>query len=390
MQQGLIRQSAYVQPEPSIEGPGICGLTQPFKVTALLDGEVAFDSAYTLDCPMIAALNEWVRNVVEPAAEARFNARVVEIMSMGSYACRGINGMAGARLSEHAFGNAIDISGFRLSDGRTITVVRDWYHGDPASEAFLRDVHSGACGDFTTVLGPGYNIFHYNHIHVDLAMRGNTSTGPRRVCRPEPGTIPVNDHPPDGLPEPPPLDEDMDVSQAGATNAQALALHAPGGDLDAAVPEPVVNQAYRSTAPVGGTSYRPYQTYQPQQSAYQIDHGPMPAPGSAYQPYQSQSYSANQPYRPYQPQQPLSQSAYATNQNQQAGSAYQPYRATQPQQPMAQPGYQAQEPQPEGGYQPPGDSDNDNAAPRQANVPDQSGAPEGRPADWDLSSSDLR
>src|SRR5579863_8486648 len=157
MQQGLIHQSAYVQPEPSIEGPGICGLTQPFKVTALLDGEVAFDSAYTLDCPMIAALNDWVRNVVEPAAEARLNARVVEIMSMGSYACRGINGMAGARLSEHAFGNAIDISGFRLSDGRTITVVRDWYHGDPASEAFLRDVHGGACGNFTTVLGPGYN-----------------------------------------------------------------------------------------------------------------------------------------------------------------------------------------------------------------------------------------
>lgn len=393
MQQGLIHQSAYVQPEPSIDGPGICGLTQPFKVTALLDGEVAFDSGYTLDCPMIAALNDWVRNVVEPAAETRFNARVVEIMSMGSYACRGINGMAGARLSEHAFGNAIDISGFRLSDGRTITVVRDWYHGDQASEAFLRDVHSGACGDFTTVLGPGYNIFHYNHIHVDLAMRGNTSTGPRRVCHPDPETIPVNDHPPDGLPEPPPIDEDLDVSQAGATNAQALALHAPGGDLDAAVPEPVVNQAYRTTSPVGGTSYRPYPSQQPAtQDAYQIDHGPMPAPGSAYQSYRSyqpQPYATNQPFRPYQPQQPVSQPAYANSQNQQPGSAYQPYGASQSQQPMAQPA--DQEPQSGSGYQPPGDTGDYSGPPGHANMPaDQNYAPEGRPADWDLSSSDLR
>ena len=67
MAQRLIQPSAYVQPEPAIDGPGICGLTQPFKVTALLDGEVAFDSSYTLDCPMIAALNDWVRDVVEPA-----------------------------------------------------------------------------------------------------------------------------------------------------------------------------------------------------------------------------------------------------------------------------------------------------------------------------------
>ncbi len=256
--QNLIHLSAYVEPEPEIDGPGICGLTRPFKVSALLDGQVTFDNAYTLDCPMIAALNNWVHDVVEPEAQRQFNERVVEIESLGTYSCRSINGEARARLSEHAFGNAIDVSGFRLADRREISVMRDWPNGDPQAQAFLRDIHAGACGYFTTVLGPGYNFLHYNHFHLDLAMRGNTSTGPRRVCRPEPASMPQS-HPPDGLPEPPPLDEEMDISQAGSADMQALALHAGPGTLDASLPpvpvetyasRPRTDQAYQETPPV--------------------------------------------------------------------------------------------------------------------------------------------
>lgn len=236
--QNLIHVSAYVTPEPEISGPSICGLTRPFKIAALLDGEVPFDNPYTLDCPMIAALNNWVRDVVQPEAQARFNERVVEIESFGTYSCRGINGDAGARLSEHAFGNAIDVSGFRLADGREISIMRDWPNGDEPTQAFLRDVHGGACGYFTTVLGPGYNFLHYNHFHLDLAMHGNTSTGPRRFCEPKPaGGLPET-HPPDGLPNAPPLDEEMDVSQAGSGDMQALALHAGPDAPDAALPPP--------------------------------------------------------------------------------------------------------------------------------------------------------
>ena len=254
--QRLIQPSAYIEPEREINGPGICGLTRPFRVTALLDGSVTFNSAYTLDCPMIAELNNWLRDVVEPEAQARFNQRVVEITSMGSYSCRGINGMAGARLSEHAFGNAIDIGGFRLADGRLITVVHDWTRGDDAAKAFLRNVDGGACSYFTTVLGPGYNMFHYNHIHVDLAMHGNTSTGPRRICHPQPHVAPPASKP-DGLPEPPPIDEDLDIAQAGAAGAQALALHGstlhgPGGTIDGAVPPPVSIGNYTPIPPRRG------------------------------------------------------------------------------------------------------------------------------------------
>ena len=264
---GFIHESAYIEPEREIGGPGICGLTHPYRVTALLDGTVTLNGHYTLDCPMVATLNNWVRDVVEPEAQARFNERVVEITSMGAYSCRGINGMAGARLSEHAFGNAIDISGFRLADGRLITVVHDWSRGDPATQAFLRDVDGGACSYFTTVLGPGYNIFHYNHIHVDLAMRGNTSTGPGRACHPRPRLAPPSTRAPDGLPEPPPLDEELDISQAGAAGAQALDLHGPGGTLAAAVPAPVPGSLYHAP-PVPGSAYRPYHSVASTSSAY--------------------------------------------------------------------------------------------------------------------------
>ena len=77
--QKLIHVSAYVQPAREIDGPGICGLTRPFKVSALLDGAVRFNSVYTLDCPMIAALNAWLGEIVQPAARARFGQPVAEI-----------------------------------------------------------------------------------------------------------------------------------------------------------------------------------------------------------------------------------------------------------------------------------------------------------------------
>src|SRR5579872_3740233 len=83
--QNLIQLSNYVQPAQEINGPGICGLTRPLRVSALLDGSVTFSSNYILDCPMIAALNAWVKDVVEPAAQARFNERVTEIESFGTY-----------------------------------------------------------------------------------------------------------------------------------------------------------------------------------------------------------------------------------------------------------------------------------------------------------------
>lgn len=228
LSQKLVRVSSYVQPSREIDGPGICGLKQPFKVTALANGSVALRSTGTLGCPMIASLDKWVSEVVQPVAQARFGQQVVEISSAGTYGCRPVNHRAGAKLSEHAFGNAIDVGVFKLSDGREVKIVRDWARGDDQSRSFLRELHEGACDHFTTVLGPGSDALHYNHFHLDLAMHGNTSRGPRRICRPRP---PAQKLPPklDNLPDAPEIEPELDIAQRNQRNhGVAYAAARPG------------------------------------------------------------------------------------------------------------------------------------------------------------------
>ena len=109
---------------------------------------------------------------MQPAAQRWFGARVVEIKQISAYSCRGMNGNPNAHISEHAFGNALDIAAFTLADGRRIT-VKDGWRGMPEEQGFLRDVQAAACQQFNTVLAPGSNRYHYDHIHVDLMRRAS-------------------------------------------------------------------------------------------------------------------------------------------------------------------------------------------------------------------------
>ena len=133
----------------------------------------------TLACPVVSALDRWVTEAVQPAAQRWFGQPVVEIKQISAYSCRGMNGNPYARISEHAFGNALDIAGFVLADGHVITVRRGWV-GTPEEQGFLHDVQSAACNFFSTVLAPGSNRFHYDHIHVDLMQRDSG----RQICEP--------------------------------------------------------------------------------------------------------------------------------------------------------------------------------------------------------------
>ncbi|MEI9804192.1 MAG: extensin family protein [Pseudolabrys sp.] len=140
----------------------------------------------TLACPLVSALDRWVADGVQPAAMHWFRTQVVEIKQISAYSCRGMVGAGISHISEHAFGNALDVAGFVLADGRKIT-VKDGWHGTPEEQGFLHDVQLFACETFTTVLSPGYNAEHYNHIHVDLMRRASG----RRPCRPDaiPGEV---------------------------------------------------------------------------------------------------------------------------------------------------------------------------------------------------------
>jgi extensin-like protein len=249
----LVQPSAFITPAREIDGPGICGLHHPFKVAGLAGGTVSVESPVTIDCSMVPALEDWLAQIVQPAAQARFGEAVVGLTAFGAYSCRGIDNIPGAQLSEHSFGNAIDISGFRLADGRTIVIVQHWKEAGSPESAFLHEVHAGACQHFTTVLGPGADVFHYNHFHLDLAMHGETDTGPRRYCKPAPppGATPAPNRP-DGLPPAPEIEEPMDIAQGGA-GAEPMLLHG----LSTQLPPPAPAYAAPVPRPASSGEGRP-------------------------------------------------------------------------------------------------------------------------------------
>jgi hypothetical protein len=159
--------------------PGDLPRLGPSRGNVTVVGPVAMKPTATLACPIVSVLDRWLADSVQPAAMRWFGARVVEIKQISAYSCRGMNGNAHAHISEHAFGNALDIAAFTLADGRRIT-VKDGWRGMPEEQGFLRDVQAAACQQFNTVLAPGSNVYHYDHIHVDLMRR---SSG-RTICEP--------------------------------------------------------------------------------------------------------------------------------------------------------------------------------------------------------------
>ncbi|MFJ3525230.1 extensin family protein [Pseudomonas sp. NPDC090203] len=148
-----------------------CPLTDTLRISG---GDVALSSSFVSSCPLAVAYALFEIHGLQPAAQAVFGQRVVQVDHLGSFACRNVYNRSEGRLSQHASANALDIAGFRLADGRRISVLKDWNdEGDKGT--FLRQVRDDACKQFNTVLGPDYNAAHRNHFHVDM--------GRWRVCR---------------------------------------------------------------------------------------------------------------------------------------------------------------------------------------------------------------
>jgi hypothetical protein len=177
---GVVRETPYIRSRSALGGPSACGAERPFEMAAAHRGRVRLKPAALLRCSMVPQVDRWVASVIEPAARRNFGASVAEITVAASYACRPMNNKVGGNLSEHGHANALDVSGFVLSDGQRITVKQGW-HGNWGERAFLRAVHDGACAQFSTVLGPDYDSNHHDHFHVDLMRRGRY--GERSVCK---------------------------------------------------------------------------------------------------------------------------------------------------------------------------------------------------------------
>ena len=131
--------------------------------------ELVISNIGPVRCELAQRFAGWAQFGVARAADQMLGSPLVRIETMGSYACRTIAGSA--KLSQHAHANAIDIAAFVLADGRRISVKQGW-NGTNQERAFLRTIHSSACKRFGTVLGPGYNAAHHDHLHVDMSGQG--------------------------------------------------------------------------------------------------------------------------------------------------------------------------------------------------------------------------
>lgn len=158
-----------------------CGARSPLSVTGVLaNGRmVPVSGGVETECGVASALPGWIESV-DSYVMARENSRIAEVVVGTSYMCRNVNSGLGGNLSFHAFGDALDVVGFKLEDGRFITVEGGWSDAVSPEGRLLRFAHDSACAHFTTVLGPEANAQHQDHLHVDLGCHGKSCTA--RLC----------------------------------------------------------------------------------------------------------------------------------------------------------------------------------------------------------------
>ena len=151
-----------------IRGPGACGGEDLVRLEAVVLSDkrrIAVRPAAVLRCTMASALAAWIRSDIAPLADSRAM-RIAALDNFDSFDCRGRNRVATAKLSEHGRANALDLRGLKLANGRLMALT------DRNTAREVREkVRASACARFMTVLGPGSDGYHENHIHLDLAER---------------------------------------------------------------------------------------------------------------------------------------------------------------------------------------------------------------------------
>jgi hypothetical protein len=161
---------------PDIKGPGECGGEDLVRLEAVVlpdKRRVAVKPAAIMRCPMASAIADWIRTDMAPLA-ASLGSAVSDLDNFDSFECRGRNRVAGAKLSEHGRANALDVRALKLANGQSISLT----DRTVAREVRENILHS-VCTRFSTVLGPGSDGYHEDHIHLDLMERHNNY----RICQ---------------------------------------------------------------------------------------------------------------------------------------------------------------------------------------------------------------
>ncbi|SDR46710.1 Uncharacterized conserved protein [Rhizobiales bacterium GAS191] len=169
-------ESAPAPPAPLSD----CGIVAPVRLTSIgLANGATLDlpDRPVLDCEFATVFTDFARNLMAPLGTAMLGSQIAALGTGPGYECRGRNRLAGAKTSAHGKGIAIDLVVIMLADHRRIAVARQ---ANTAEALFLHTMRQAACGWFTTVLGPGSDAAHAEHLHFDIARHGASDT--YRIC----------------------------------------------------------------------------------------------------------------------------------------------------------------------------------------------------------------
>ena len=175
-----------IEPLPPITGPGECGAPDAVRLSAVISRagkKIALNPPAVLRCDMAKAVVDWTRNEADGVAQEA-GSPLASIQTAASFECRGRNRVAGAKLSEHGHANALDVRALVLANGKVLSLT-----DVNVAKALRTRLQETACGHFTTVLGPGSDGYHEDHVHLDLIQR----RGGYRMCQwavREPGEVP--------------------------------------------------------------------------------------------------------------------------------------------------------------------------------------------------------
>lgn len=152
----------------SHDGDGGCGWSDAVHIDSSTGVTLTGKPPIAMQCSLAAGAHIWLTSADHRAREI-LGSGLARVHHVGTYSCRRMYNRSSGPMSQHAYANAWDITGFELEDGRVVSVLKHWHAGGE-EQAYLRAVRDDACRIFSIVLGPDYNAEHRDHLHVDMGM----------------------------------------------------------------------------------------------------------------------------------------------------------------------------------------------------------------------------
>jgi hypothetical protein len=169
---------------PLVKSPdAACMIVDPVALlsvadAALKDRRIRFPDHPNLSCAMAERFARFTSEIAAPLALGIYGKELVAVSTGPGFECRPRNRQPGAKTSSHGQGNAVDTMAVELVGGRKLSVEKP---DGPETVRFIAAYRAAACGIFSTVLGPGSDSAHANHIHVDIEQRGRD--GRSKFCQ---------------------------------------------------------------------------------------------------------------------------------------------------------------------------------------------------------------